>query len=183
MTPVPTVRPLFTITADLMRVNELFDRAEDGEVPHTDAHVALLDWLAGLEREQEQKLDSYLYLMSTLETHAAAAKAQAELFLAKHGSYAERAAVLKGRLKEHLERTGQREALTASGRVVRVQKNGGTPPLVFTREVQPAALPDRFKKVAVTPNEPAIKAALKAGEVLDFAALGEAGTHLRVGVK
>jgi len=47
-------------------------------------------------------------------------------------------------------------------------------------DLDPKTLPERFQKITVEANSPAIREALESGEKLEFAELGERGTSLRI---
>lgn len=55
-----------------------------------------------------------------------------------------------------------------------------TSPLIVDPDVNPTHLPEQFQKVSVEVNTTTIREALKQGEELPFAHLGDAGHHIRV---
>lgn len=169
-------RPLYAITADVLYLADLFDEADDT----AEVGPALDRWMAELEAEQAHKLDSYLNLIKQTEMEAAAARAEKEQWAAKERSRTARAEYLKARLLRHLEATGQPKVTTASGRVVSVARNGGVAPLAIKPGVTVAEVPAAYHKVTIDFDRAAIRAALEAGEAIDFAELLPRGTSLRV---
>ena len=171
---------LYQITDDLIRLNELLEEVEGDMSRLGEMEPAVTAWLERLEQDQGAKLDSYIGLLRTLEMEAAAARAEREQWAAKERSRTARAEYLKARLLRHLEATGQAKVTTASGRVVSVVKNGGVSPLEIKPGTDPAALPGEYVRTVLSIDKEAVRKALEAGEVLDFAELLPRGTSLRV---
>ena len=62
---------------------------------------------------------------------------------------------------------------------VSIQANGGKAPLVVD-EFDPNAWPTRFQEVKAMPKLDEVRAALEAGDTLEFARIGERGRSLRI---
>lgn len=58
--------------------------------------------------------------------------------------------------------------------------NGGKAPMILSEGYDLAALPEHFTIITKEINKGAIRAALEAGEVLEFAKMGERGSSLRI---
>lgn len=173
-------RPLYEITDDLLRLNDLLEEI-DGDLSRLgEMEPAVTAWLDGLGEEQAAKLDGYVGLIKTLEMEAAAARAEKEQWAAKEKARTCRADYLKAKLKQHLEATGQLKVQTASGRVVTVQKNGGVAPLEIKPGTDPETLPAEYVRTAVEIDRAKVRAALETGAELAFAELLPRGTSLRV---
>lgn len=174
------MRPLYAITAEMQRLNDLLDEAEGdfSRLGEREEAVSLL--LSELEADQGVKLDNVLDLARQLEMEATAAKAEAEQWQAKAKARANRADYLLGIVKKHLEATGQRKVQTATGRTVAVVANGGKPPVVYAEAIDPAAVPEEFVRVKKEIDTQRVQLFLESGGSLPFAKLGERGSHLRV---
>ncbi len=173
-------RPLYVIRADLMALNDQLDELEGDLSRAGDMEAAVTATLDALAEEQAEKLDSYVALVRQLRMEATAARAEREQWEAKEKARTARADYLEARLKAHLEATGQPKVSTASGRVVSVVKNGGVQPVEIKPGTTPADVPEDFRKVTVELDRSAIRAALAAGQELEFAKLLPRGTHLQV---
>ena len=181
-------RTLFDIGADLLRVYAATDDAEQNRewrseiVPDLALAVGVEEWMSQLHTEEAAKLDNYVALVKTLEMEAAAARAEAEQWKAKAFARERRVKWLKERMLSHLIATGRERVETATGRVLRVQPNGGKAGVDLTPlEVCSSLVPPECKRVKEEYDVETIRKKLEAGEVLDFARLTERGKHLRIG--
>ncbi len=170
------MKSLYEIGADLLALAEVLD-ACDGDLSKCETDV--LAWIERAEGEQSEKLDRYIGLIRQLEMESSAAKAEADQWAAKAKTRGNTADFLKARLKAHLEATGQAKAVTATGRVVAIQRNGGISPLIVD-PVDLADVPTDFVKVRQEIDREAIRKALELGVTMTFARLGERGTQLRI---
>ncbi len=152
-------RPLFAITDDMLRLEELFERQEDGGLAAGELDEAMEKYLAGLELEEAVKLEGCAAVVRQWEMEEAAAKAEAELYAMKARARAARVAWMKNRVKAHLTKTGRRKVTTSTGRTITVQANGGRPGLTID-PVTVELLPSRFTETVVQPDRAAIRAAL-----------------------
>lgn len=174
------MRPLYAIRADVLALNDLLDDI-DGDLSRAgELGEALHSFMAGLEAEQAEKLDSFIDLIKTLRMEAAAAKAEKEQWAMREKARTNRADYLERMLLEHLAATGQRKVQTATGRTVAVVANGGKPPVVYAEAVDPAAVPEEFVRVKKEIDMQRVRLFLESGGRLAFATLGERGNHLRV---
>lgn len=173
-------RPLYEITADLHRLNDLLEDIEGDLSRLGEMEPAVTAWFDALAGEQAGKLDGYLNLIRQLDMEASAARAEKEQWAAKEKARTSRTDYLKAKLKAHLEATNQPKVQTASGRVISIQRNGGVQPLEIKPGVTVADVPADYHKVTVDFDRAAIRAALEAGEGLAFAELLPRGTSLRI---
>lgn len=177
-------RPLFDIGADLLRVRDVIDNPPEGipegmDMPAFDGTSDLLrEWFDSLKDEEAAKLDNYVGLIKTLEMEAVAAQAEAEQWKAKAESRKRRIEWLKERLLSHLVATGRDKVTTATGRVIAAQANGGKEPLLMHEGT--TDVPAEFIILVPTVDKEKVRKKLEAGEVLEFAQLGERGRHLRI---
>ena len=174
------MRPLYAIRNDVLSLNDLLDEIEGDLSRAGELGEALHSFMAGLEAEQAEKLDSFLNLIRQLRMEAVAAKAEREQWAAKEKARNSRADYLERMLREHLEATGQPKVQTATGRTVAVVTNGGRPPVVYAEAVDPAAVPVEFVRVKKEIDTLRVQLFLESGGSLPFAKLGEKGSHLRV---
>lgn len=165
-------RPLFAITSDLLNLLDT-----DVEEVSPDLEV----FFAALEAEEGAKLDGYLNAIKSLQMEADAAKVEADAYLGRAKVRTNRIDMMKVRLKQHLELTGRTSITTATGRPIRLQKNGGVVPLLIDQVDVATCFPTELTKVKVEVDRDKIREKLEAGEVLQWARLGERGTSLRIG--
>ena len=168
-------RSLFSISEDLERLNELLDEAGDD----IQQQELLNEWLQQLGTERDRKLDGYAALISEMQARAVARKAEAQRLLELAKADEQRAQLLKERLKWFFE-SYQLKTIETTRYRLSLAKNGGKAPLIFKPGLSPHQLPERFRTTSIEPNNNAIRAALEAGEELDFASLGDRGTSLRI---
>jgi len=133
--------------------------------------------MESLGTEQAEKFDGYLNLIRMLRSEAAAAQAERDQYAKAAELRLKRAAALEERLKRYMETTGQKKVQTATGRVVSVVANGGALPLHLK---EGKAVPPEYHRIVREVDRTAIRDALVAGAVLDFAELLPRGNHLRV---
>lgn len=170
-------RTLYDLGTDALRLMEALEQLPDGEVPEElglflDEHAA----------DVAQKLDGYLAVIGTLSMEAVAAKAEEEQWAAKRKAREKRVEFLKARLKEHLERTGQKEVRTATGRVIALQAAGGKQPL----EIDGVNLDNLaithpwLVKATLSIDKDCVRESLEAGSSISFARLLPRTTSLRI---
>lgn len=171
----PKPRSLFNISEDLEKLNEILDEASDD----TQQQELLSQWFAQLGEERDRKLDAYAALIAEMLARAEVRKTEAKRLTELAAADEQRARLLKERLKWFFETHHLKTVETARYRLS-ITKNGGKAPLILKAGIAPQQLPQRFQTVSVEPNTSAIRAALEAGEDLDFATLGDRGTSLRI---
>jgi len=166
-------RTLFDISEDLEKLSELLDFVEDDK-----QQEVIKQWFEQLGEERDRKLDAYAVLISEIQARAEARKAEARRLAELAASDENKAKLLKERLKWFFEKH-QMKTLETARYKLSVVKNS-TRPLIVNSDIAIATLPDEYKKVSVDLDTAAVREALKQGTELDFAHLGEAGTHIRI---
>lgn len=151
-----------------------FLESMDGELDAI-TEAALLE----LADATAEKLDAYLAVRATKEMYAAQARKEAAEWKAKADRLEAEIERLDGALRLHLERTGQTKAMTAKGRTISLQSNGGLVPLVFETGADPSAAALEFVKTQTVYSwdRDKIREALASGP-LPFARLGERGKRV-----
>lgn len=182
------MRTLFNITADLLQLYDAIDEVgavdETGRDPKAAEDERLLAaWLAALEAEEGQKVDAYAALIFQLDMEGEKARTMATSYTAKARTREERVRWLKTRLIEHMLATGRKKLVGASGQSLSVQAAGGKAPVVFSDAVEKgdfSGVPAEFIVAKPVIDKDKVRAALEAGEVLEFASLAERGVILRI---
>lgn len=176
--PSARTRTLFDIGSDMLALEELMSEI-GGEVTDEEVERAIDAFFAEIESDLHAKLDSYVYLIAEFNARFEMRRKEAERIarLAAVDQYNEKR--LKRRLQDFFERTGKTKEETAHFKIS-VINNGGQAPLVLADQVDPSALEPRFQKVTVEVHTDAVRAALEAGEELEFADLGARGRHIRI---
>jgi len=132
--------------------------------------------LAAFVAESTDKIAALRAVCKAADGRAATCKAEAAAYSAAAKSHATNAERVKARataLMLAAEETGE----TLPG--ARLQVNGGTAPLVYAEDFDPASLPFTLQRVTVEPNADAIRAAIAKGETVPGVTLGERGRSLR----
>jgi hypothetical protein len=169
---------LYEIGDDLRALANLMDECDAELTPEVDA--ALSAWFAELSGNEAAKLDAYVNLIRIKKMEAAQAREEAEQYLMKARSRENAQGRLEQRLKGYLEYTGRKKIETATKRVIAIQANGGSTPIRIADNLDVNTVPDDLVVVRRTVNLDAVRDVLKGGAVLDWATLGERGTHLRI---
>ena len=172
---------LFDMIPEHRALLDLIEEVPGGEL-NPEAEAALEAFFAEIGEAEAPKLDSYAYVIRTLESQAAVAQAEADQYLSKKKTAENAVKRLKDRVKLYLEVTGRTKATTTTGRTFAIQANGGVAPLDLSDRVksQPETLPSQFQRLKVEADTAAIRKALEDGEVLDFATILPRGNHLRI---
>ena len=139
--------------------------------------AAVTAWLDELHVGEAEKLDDCHAYWRHLEMERDAARQDAAESTRKANSRQERLDALKAALRTHLDRRGVRRLVSARGVAFALVANGGVAPLVVP---DPDRVPAEYLKVVTMLDGDKVRAALAAGESLDFASLADRGSHLRV---
>ncbi|MCC5943100.1 MAG: siphovirus Gp157 family protein [Balneolaceae bacterium] len=144
----------------------------EGEINET-----IDQWLDEYEAKEEDKIDSYCFLIQKFEEIAEESKRLAE----RSSSYSNKVKSLKDRLKLYMEIRGKEKVET--GRfTVTVCGNGGLLPIRLYENVTADRLPESFVKVYKEPDLTALRDAILNGDehAMQFAQILPRGTHLRI---
>lgn len=166
---------LYKITTELQSLLEAWETAQDMETDE-----ALGDWFLALamakEAERNEQLEQYFCAVQELQGVAAARRAEGERLLDLAKQDEAKAQGMINRVKEYFETHGIKRVDTVRF-PLRLVGNGGVKPLVMDEDgINVEQLDERFIAKAI--NAKAVRQALEAGETLEFATLGERGTHL-----
>lgn len=163
---------LFELTADYLKLLEL---AED---PETDPE-ALADTMEGIEGALEDKLDSYAYVLSSLDGDINTVDAEIKrLQEFKKGLVKNRDGIKKNMYSSMIA-LDTRKIKTAKHQFT-IAKNGGKLPVVIYDGIIPELVPEEFRVTKYDFDKDAIRTALENGDFIPFAELGERGESLRI---
>ena len=165
-TPPPTL-------ADLV---DMLNRLVE-EVEHLDAQT-YSDTLEGVEGAFEMKAEKVVYAIRGLERRVSLMKDQREHFTRRIHTVEENAGYLRTYLQHGLESTGKKRLETPAFSI-RLHKSVGT--LITDEEQIPTQL--MRSKTIIEPDKPAIKAQLKAGEIVPGAELQHSTTLIITGAE
>lgn len=135
---------------------------------------AVLDTLEGIEGEIEDKADGYAKIIKELEHLRDARKAEAERLTASAKTFDNRMNFLKTNLYQAMKETGKTKFNTELFSFS-ICANGGKQALTVD-----GAVPEEYTKTIVQNDNDKIRAALEAGEKLNFAHLEPRGESLRI---
>lgn len=169
---------LYEIGEDLRALDELLSEV-GGDVSEADAEQAIDQFLAENRDALATKLDGYGAVLRAMEADAAFCEAEAARLSERATVRRNNVKRMKARLCQFFEAHGIPKVETPRFRFA-LTANGGKAPLSVT--IPPDALPEpyRVERVVYSADNDAIRAALEAGELLDFATLGARGNHIRV---
>ena len=149
-------------------LNAFIDAYEQGEIPAE----AYKDTLQGIEIEFEDKAEQIAKIVRNFEADNLGLQSEIDRLQAMATSNSSQIKYLKNYLFEQMKAVGKDKFATALFKFS-ICKNGGELPMEITGEV-----PDEYKKLVEDNTK--IRTALKSGETLEFAVLGERGEHLRI---
>lgn len=172
-------KTLFDIGSELLALDAVLEELPGGELS-PEAEAALAKWMDTLGDEEAAKLDAYLAYLNQLGMEQDRAREESRNWAYRANVRTNRIEWLKANLKLHLERTGREKVMTASGRVVAIQSNGGAAPLVLDPNLNVDEIDQSFVKVVKSVDHAAVRKAIEAGADLPWARLDGRGTHLRV---
>ena len=156
---------LWNLLEELQRVDEAIDRHEGEDIP-----VELVAIFDQLETELDDRHEQFAWLMRKLTAESAMLKEQSKRFgdeSKRLGNIVDR---MKAQMKTAMEATGKKKLGAFS-----VCKTGGKAPLLIDGEV-----PEEFIKYEPSQDKEKIRQYLESGGELDFAKIGERGTHIRI---
>lgn len=157
---------LYELTGEYLELLDMLQNCDAIE------EEVLKDTLEGIEGEIEVKADNYAKIIKELTLDAKKYEEEKKRLEINQRVLENRAERLKEHLYNSMLATGKTKFKTdlfSFG----IQKNGGLQPLAIIPDVE---IPDQYLKKE--PDNTKIREALKKGEELPFAKLGERGTHL-----
>ena len=134
------------------------------------------DTLEAVTGQIEAKAQGYVSILNQLDMEIAACKKQRDEWDARLRVRENNKKYLRQHLLEGMLMLGKDE-IQAGNVKIKVTNAGGELPLVLD-ENKP--VPDKFTKITIEPDKKKIKAALKAGEKLDFCHYGERAKTIRI---
>jgi hypothetical protein len=173
-----STQTLYQIGADMAALDALLCEV-GGDVSEAEAEAAINDWLEQNCENLREKLDDYGAVMRAMEADAAFCREEASRLLDRATVRENNVKRLKERLRWFFEAQGIDKVETPRFRFS-LANNGGKVPVSVT--IPPETLPEwcRKERVSYSADMDAIRERLQAGEVLDFAVMGERGRHIRV---
>lgn len=176
----------YPIPDDLLRLVEILELAEGDLSRLGIAEAEFTAWLDGIAAREAEAADEFVAMVKSLELKAAVVRAEADHFKAEYDAARSRVDSIYSRidwLKEGWMRrmsvTGCSKLATPKGRTVWVQRNASAP-LRVAEHLDLDAVPPDLVRVRRELDRDKLRQRLEAGEVFEFAELGEAGTHLRI---
>lgn len=174
--PTTNRRTLYELTADMQALHDLLVEL-DGDITNPSVAEAIDGWMNELGNATDKKVDAYCSLIREIESRAAVRKAEMDRLAMRVRADENAVKGLKSRLKLAIELMGKPKIETDRFSV-RVQANGGKPPLELPLNVED--LPKKFIKFRPEADQDAIRAAIDAGEEIKGVKLLPRGTHLRI---
>lgn len=164
---------LYAINAELEAVMLEITELELNEEP---IPAALAEECESLLLQLDDKREAYCKVIRNSEARTKALEDEARRFQMRARVEKGLATRLKATLLEDMEDSGE---TTAPAGVFSIGVARSQPAVVLAEDFEP---PDAFARVSVTPDKPAIRRALQAGEVVEGAELEER-QHLRIRLK
>ena len=163
---------LFELTEDYLKLLQL---AED---PETDPE-ALADTMEGIEGALEDKLDSYAYVLSSLDGDINTVDTEIKRLQDIKKSLVNNKDSIKKNMYSSMVALDMRKIKTAKHQFT-IAKNGGKLPVVIYDGITPEFVPEEYRVTKYDFDKDAIRAALENGDFIPFAELGERGESLRI---
>lgn len=167
-------------------ISDIEELIANGEAPENNVVLAgLYESLIKNEEDEERKLEGICKLIRQSEADAKAQKEEADRLADAARVNENRAKRLKGLIQWHLEATEQKKA-KAGLFTVTLAQNGGKAPLLMSEELQRgsqealAVIPEEYTVSILKLNSEKVREELEMGVILDFAQIGERGSHVRI---
>lgn len=170
---------LYELTEQTLVIESILNAVEAGELGEKEASDALYDSLIATDEALEAKVERYIRLIRDREALAEIRKNEAAHLTARAKTAENEAKKLKEALRYAMEQLG-RSKIQAGPFTAAITANGGALPMEVSDLATGENVDERFRKVTVSIDTAAVRRALEDGEHLDFASLGERGTHLRI---
>ena len=162
---------MYELTEDLQALLDFGFTPEDEEVFN--------DTLCGIMGGIGSKSDGYVAVIDHFNADINMIKAEEERLAARRKVIENRVARMKEALKsvlEVMESGGGQAELKTALHTIKLAGNGGKQPIDINKD----AVPDNYKRVELVIDTEKIRAALEAGEKLDFAELLPRGRHVSI---
>lgn len=171
-----TLQDLTGRTKELAEV--LHDAFTESEGVVTPELSAKLEEFEALEDAFGDKVDAIAAVIRENEEMGKSRKANAARILGLAKQNESTVARLKDYLLFNMEQLGKTKVETEQG--VAMVVNNSVAPVIYEENFDADGLPERFLKVSVSVDAKAVSEALRGGENLPFARLGERGKHVRL---
>lgn len=181
MTDKPN-RTLFDISEDLLALHNVLIETE-GELPDEDTERLVDAWLESLGAERDAKLDSYAYLLRTIETDADALDLEIDRLKERRKLLDHRWEKMRERLELFFTRH-EIERIQTNRFTFVLQKAGGKPKVILDPRFieHPEELPEGCRRVKFEPDLVSIREKLEANDpdVKEWASFAEPRKALRI---
>jgi hypothetical protein len=162
---------LFSLTSEAQQLLELASSAEPDE------EQMFQDTLEGLLAVIDKKADDYCYVMDSIEGKANIVAKEINRLKAIEDRLTSAHKRMESALKGSMEALN-RKTIETDLHTIKLVKNGGLEPL----NINEIDVPEEYmkKEIKMSPDKDKIRKALKAGQELSFASLGNRGTHIKI---
>jgi len=161
-----------TLAQQLDEFERLVQLMSDEEISDDDGRV--IAELEHIEANIKDKVDGYCDVIRKFKAYAQEAGHEASRYANRSKMWEKKQKMLTERLKQALERIGEKRMVTPKNTIT-ICANGGAQPVNIFGDV-----PAEYLQVVTQPDRDLIRMALQHGDDLPFAKLGERGTHLRI---
>ncbi|MBN9503623.1 MAG: hypothetical protein BGO01_20745 [Armatimonadetes bacterium 55-13] len=171
---------IFEIGEELEQIFDAFDHLPSDEADE-EIRKALEAYFEKVGEDLNNKIDGYCGLIKTMEARAKIRAEEAKRLKSLAETDENNAKRLKKRLNDFMSVTSNTKMETRRFKVW-VQNNGGATPIEWTggEEPDPETLPPAYVIIKKELDLEAIRSDLEGEIPLDFAKLGERGTHVRI---
>jgi hypothetical protein len=166
---------LFEISQDYRHLLDMLEEETDDET----IKEVIKDSIELIQGDFEAKADNYAYIQKQLEADAEALKKEEQRLRARRESIVRNRQRLVESLMEAMRAMGK-EKFKTTYNSFGIRKAGGNVPVIL--DCPPEKLPDRFQKISIEADIPAIRAHLSANSEAEFswAHLGERSEYLSI---
>ncbi len=167
-------------------ISDIEEMIANGEAPEDNKVLSgLYDSLIQNGEDEERKLEGIVKIIRQAESDAKAQKAEAQRLRDRAAVNENRVSRLKDLIKWHLTVTGQSKARAGLFNVS-VCGNGGLAPLIVPNVLSEGdqealkGIPADYVKTVLQLDTAKVREELEMGVVIDFARIGERGSHVRI---
>ena len=159
---------LMELTDEYKQLLDMADAVDEEE------QQCFLDTLEGLDYEVGLKADAYASVMAAINSRIEMYEKEITRLQQHKKSLEGNVEKMKDTLKLAMETMNKNE-IQGDFHKFKLVKNGGKLPMIITGEI-----PDNYKKLVFEDDKAKIREDLESGIELDFAHLGDRGTHLKI---
>lgn len=167
---------LFALSDEILQIEQVLDTLDE----ENEDLVAVVDeYLNGIRKDLNQKLDNYAAYIRELEARSSARKQEADRLSQRAKVDMDKVTRLKDCLRWYFITHDLKTIETPRYRLT-LAANGGKPPVLLTAPVEELPPEYLLETITIRPDMDAIRQAIEAGAEIPGVQIGERGSNIRI---